>query len=69
MVLFYQVRHVTALRADTPPPETMLEFAHQVFKHDFHPPAAGNLLLVLNVTSTYDWSDLNFIRCCTVAVN
>jgi len=34
-----------------------------------HPPAAGNLLLVLNVTSTYDWSDPNFILCCTVALN
>ncbi|TKS71321.1 Testis-expressed protein 264 [Collichthys lucidus] len=31
-----------------------VEFARQTFKHDFDPPAAGNLRLVLNVTSTYD---------------
>lgn len=46
-----------------------VEFARQTFKHDFDPPAAGNLRLVLNVTSTYDWSDLNFIFSCTVALN
>lgn len=50
-------------------PQEAVECARQMFKHDFHPPAAGNLLLVLNVTSTYDWSDLNFILCCTVALN
>lgn len=35
-------------------PQEAVECARQMFKHDFHPPAAGNLLLVLNVTSTYD---------------
>lgn len=53
----------------TLPSGASVEFASQMFKHGFHPPAAGNLLLVLNVTSTYDWSDLNFTHCCTVALN
>lgn len=43
--------------------------ARRMFKHDFHPSVSGNPLLVLNVTSTYDWSDLNFIFRCTVARN
>lgn len=45
------------------------ELAHQVFKYDFYHQAAGNLMLVLNVTSTYDWSDLNFICCFPLSVN
>lgn len=40
-----------------------------MFKHDFHPSVSGNPLLALNVTSTYDWSDLNFIFHRTVARN
>lgn len=41
----------------------------RMFKHDFHPSVSGNPLLALNVTSTYDWSDLNFIFHRTVARN
>lgn len=41
----------------------------QTFKHNFHPFAIGNLLLVLNVTSTWDWSNLNFIFYCSVTPN
>lgn len=41
----------------------------QTFKHDFHLSATGDLLLVLNVASTYDWSDLKFIFYCSVAPN
>lgn len=41
----------------------------QMFKHDFHLSATVDLLLVLNVASTYDWSDLKFIFYCSVAPN
>lgn len=53
----------------TAPVGASAELAHQVFKHDFYHQAAGNLMLVLNVTSTYDWSDLNFICCFPLSVN